>query len=458
MRFSTEHQRNIAFDILRIKREGISLTECFKKDEPVIIYGLDFIGKEVYYELKDWVNVICFIDKSHDMEWFDDIPVFSVDNTKLKYMLMRYKKVKALIVILSYWREISQGISERFENVNAISLYSLFATIKLEKTKLFEHKQQLAVSIVNDIISNKTVDIRRIVLLGTSYTALLSFLLFSDCHNSLYIAERFLPSEVVDKMTEYNIPCLYEEEAGEFYDICYLIGEYARENNIPIYGQDHMFISRPFLKNSIIVIEDGAANYNLKDTLLSQTMLDDRQIYFPFGFDKSVCKVILTGLMDMPKELQNKAECIEPSDLWKNKNENQKRMIASIFSFPYDELINLVRDGKDILFLTEPYAHMSRDDSISIEQQVQMYSEILTNYDQDRIIIKPHPSDKIDYKKLMPQYRTINKQFPIQMIEWAGIQVKKIVMLAGSSCMSVFSGDYEIDIHKEILDKYGIWH
>lgn len=47
-------------------------------------------------------------------------------------------------------------------------------------------------------------------------------------------------------MTENDIPCLYEEDAGEFYDICYIIAEYAREKGIPVYGHDHMLLSRSF--------------------------------------------------------------------------------------------------------------------------------------------------------------------------------------------------------------------
>lgn len=456
MGFNTEHQKNIAFDLLRFKRNGVSLTECFEKDESIIIYGLDFIGKEVYYELKDWTNVICFIDRSHDMQQFEGIQVFSIDNDKLKHLVAQYESVKILVVILSDWNVIYQDIISRFRNAEPISMYFLSASLKLKNKKFFQYKQQLAINIVKQIIENKSVQIKQIVLVGTSYTELLSFLLLPDWQDSLYIAERFLPSSVVDIMTENNIPCLYEEESGEFYDICYLIAEYAKQKGIPVYGHDHMNLSRAFWKNSITVIEDGTANYYFNRSLSFQGLCDDRQQYLPFGFDRHVHKVFLTGLMDIPKELEGKAEYIEPFKLWNMKDKAERSMIADIFSFPYDEILNLVQDGKDILFLTEPYTNLKGHKSISAEQQIEMYREILSNYSSHRIMIKPHPSDNVDYENLMPEYTLLSKQFPIQIIEWTGIKLKKIIMMCGTSCINSFSNNYEIEVHKDILDKYGL--
>ena len=153
MRFRTEHQRNIAFDLLRLKREGISITQYFQKEEAVVIYGLDFLGKEMYLELKGKVNIICFIDRSHDMEYFDDIPVFSIDNTRLNTLFMQYEKVKVLVMILSDWDSIKEEIMTRFKNTVPISPYLVTSSLK-----------------TNKMINNEPVQIDKIVLVGTSYT------------------------------------------------------------------------------------------------------------------------------------------------------------------------------------------------------------------------------------------------------------------------------------------------
>ncbi len=458
MRFNTEHQRNIAFDLLRLKRKGVSIIEYFQKDEPVVIYGLDFLGKEMYFELKEWVNVVCFIDRSHDMEHFDNIPIFSIDNTKLKTLFTQYEKVKVLVLILSDWKNIFKGISEKFENAVTVSPYLLTASLKIERTDFFRYKQQLAMGIVKKIINNEPVNISKIVLIGTSYTELLSFLVLPDWRNCLFLAERFFPAGVVEKMTENDIPCLYEEDAGEFYDICYIIAKYAREKGIPVYGHDHMLLSRSFFENSITVIEDGDANYDFKHAVTYHNILDNGNTYYPFGFDEHVNKIFLTGLMEVPKELGEKAECIEPAALWQLKPEEEKGIISNIFSFPYYEILDLIQNGKDILFLTEAYAYVNGDNVISVEKQVQLYREILSNYDIKKVFIKPHPSDNADYACLMPEYRTISKQFPIQMLKWTGIKLKKIILMWGTTCMHIFSNDYDIDVYKDILYKYGILH
>ncbi|NBJ92530.1 hypothetical protein [Parablautia muri] len=458
MRFSTEHQRNIAFDLLRLKRKGISITKYFQKGEPVVIYGLDFLGKEMYFELKEWVNIICFIDRSHDMEFFDGIPIFSIDNTALKTFFMKYEEVNVLVMVLSDWPNISSGILKRFENAVPISPYLITASLKVVKTDYFAHKQQSTIEIVKKMVNNEVVNISNIVLVGTSYTALLSTLVLPDWKNSLFLAERFFPSKVVEQMTANNILCLYEEEAGEFYDICYMIAAYARQKDIPIYGHDHMLLSRSFFENTITVIEDGDANYDFKHAVTYHNILDNGNTYYPFGFDKNVSKVFLTGLMDVPKELETKAERIVPSALWKLKSEAEKRMISNIFSFPYCEILNLVQNGKNIIFLTEAYAYVNGDNVISVEKQIELYKEILSNYDSDRIFIKPHPSDNADYATLMPEYKVISKQFPMQMLKWTGIEFKKIILLWGTTCMHVFANDFNVDVHKDILYRYGILH
>ena len=456
MRFRTEHQRNIAFDLLRLKREGISITRYFQKEEAVVIYGLDFLGKEMYFELKDQVNIICFIDRSHDMEFFDDIPIFSLDNSRLKSLFTQYEKVKVLVMILSDWESIKAGVTKRFENAVPLSPYLITASLKIGKMDFFEHKQPLAMSIVKRMVNNESVDIHKIVLVGTSYTELLSFLILPDWQNALFLAERFFPSRVVEKMTKYNIPCLYEEEAGEFYDICYVIAQYARERGIPVYGHDHMLLSRGFFENPITVIEDGDANYDFKHAITYHNILDSGETYYPFGFDGHVNRVLLTGLMDVPKELEKKAECIEPKVLWKMKSQEEKKIISDIFFFPYEEIQDLIQDGKDVLFLTEAYAYVNGDNVISLEKQIQLYKEILSDYDPDRILIKPHPSDHADYEKLMPGYKIIPKQFPMQMLKWTDIGLKKVILLWGTTCMHVFSKDYDVDIYKDVLYKYGI--
>ena len=82
--------------------------------------------------------------------------------------------------------------------------------------------------------------------------------------------------------------------------------------------------------------------------------------------------------------------------------------------------------------------------------------EVLSLYDSKKVMIKPHPSDEVDYEKYFPECSVIGKAFPVQMIRWAGIELDKIIMLGEHTCMYALRDAYEIDMHKEIVEQYGI--
>ncbi|MBQ7944112.1 MAG: hypothetical protein IJ326_08655 [Lachnospiraceae bacterium] len=456
MKHRAEHQRNIAFDLIRIRNMGGDIADYFVENEPIIIYGLDFLAKEIFSLVREKANVVCFIDRSHDREIFQGIPVYSLDNSQIQDVVNLYSDIKVVITIMHDWKTIEKEVASKLKNAVPVSIYNITSWIKLNRMEIFKGKQRLARDIIGEIVEDRETDINKIVLVGTAYTDLLSMLMLSEWENTLYIAERFFPKKVVDKLAEYNIPCFYEEEAGEFYDICYVIAEYAQKRNISIYGHDHMLLSQAFLENSISVIEDGDVNYKAERAKKYIRILDDNYVYYPFGYSDYVKEVILTDMMDIPQEISQKVVKINPAELWTLKTEKEKKELSDIFLFPYSEIINLVNEGKTILFLTEPYTKLKGRKSIAVEKQISLFKEILASYDSEKVIIKPHPSDDVDYEKLMPEYSVIPKQFPIQMLKWTRIKLEKIVMLWGHTCMYTFQDEYEIDVYKDILEKYGI--
>ncbi len=456
MKHRSEHQRNIAFDLLRMWDAGVDIADYFEEDEPIAIYGLDFLGKQIFDDIKEKVNVVCFIDRAHDMETFRGIPVYSLDNSKLQDAMNIYNSVKVVVMIMHDWTSIKSDILRTYENAVPVSFYHISSWIKLHRMNTFTNKQSLAKNILEKILNDEETPVDKIVLVGTGYTQLLSMLILPGWENTLYIAERFFPQMVVEKLTQYNIPCIYEEEAGEFYDFCYLIAEYARKRQIPIYGHDHMLLSQAFLENSVHVIEDGDVNYIAKRAKKYVRILDGNQIYYPFGYSELVKEVMLTNLMEIPQEISHKAVFVNPSDLWKGKTEEERQMLSDIFSFPYEEIESLVCAGKSILFLTEPYTRMKGQHSISVEKQISLMKEVLSLYDRKKVMIKPHPSDDVDYERYLPEYSVIGKCFPIQMLKWTGIELEKIVMLGEHTCMYALQDAYEINVHEDIVEQYGI--
>ncbi len=89
MKYFTVHNANFAFSLMRLKRLGVRLSDYFVGDESVIIYGCSFFGMELYRELKDDLNVVCFIDRDYDECEFEGIKTFSLFNHKLKEVLKK---------------------------------------------------------------------------------------------------------------------------------------------------------------------------------------------------------------------------------------------------------------------------------------------------------------------------------------------------------------------------------
>ncbi len=446
MRYSVENQRNIAFFLLDSRRNQYSISQFFFSGEPVIIYGYDFIGREIYQEIKIKVNVLCFIDRSHDGEHYDDIGIYSLDNPQMKLITRKYDKIKLINSIISDSDRVKHDVLNKIQNVKYCSLYDIFAECKIKYNVNFQAQQSMRIiQSLNRVVSNKKPDFDNIVLVGTTYTLLLTFLYLDNWKDTIFIMEKYVASFIEKNMQRKGIRCLRENYSGEYYDLCYMLAKYSKIWGVSILGHDHMNLSRAFLSCGIIVIEDGLANYDFEYSKEYRIILDNGRIYRPFGYDEIVNRVVLTGQFNLPIEIENKIELISPLSLWKKKNIEDKKEIMEIIGFPYDDLIDNVRKGRNIVFLTE--ASMIADgNKLTIEQHVDLYKKILSNYPSDNIMIKPHPSDYINYEEYFPDYFVLERRFPVEMIEWCDIRVKKFIISDECSCRDIFKENFEVDV------------
>lgn len=447
IRYSVEHQRNIAYGLLDLKRSGINLSACFREQEPVIIYGFDFLGKEICQEIRDRVNVLCFIDRAYDNEVYEGIPVFSLHNEELINRTSFYDEIKFLVMIVSDTEKIISDVTERLKNITYVSLYNLFFECKLKSEAFIREQNSETLEVLHKILDNTESNIANIILTGTSYTALLGMLYLDDWKNSLFIMERFVPEAVVQKMQEMGLWCLYERQSVQYYDLCYVISMYARKRHIPVWGHDHMKLSRAFLMNGIRVLEDGLGNYQYRYAKRHMIVLDDGRRYMPMGYDELVQKVVLTGQFPLPEELAEKAELVSPILLWEKKDASEKGKIAGIMGFPYEEILREIKAGRNIIFMTEP--HVSGGEMrMEEDQQIKMYRQILSGYPQSQIMIKPHPGDHINYAEKLPEYYILDGHFPIQLIAWFGIRIEKYIVMNESSCLNLLKKENQVDVYE----------
>ena len=129
--------------------------------------------------------------------------------------------------------------------------------------------------------------------------------------------------------------------------------------------------------------------------------------------------------------------------------EQREKMLA-VFLPDFEEITNQLQGCEDcILFLTEAFPNVD-----SVREEVA--KEIVRDYCQGyQVVIKPHPRDDIDYKKLFADCVVIKGKFPIEVLNFIdGIHFKKAVSIITSVMGSIEFVDEKINIGPHIWDKY----
>ncbi len=90
---------------MKLMEDGISIREYFKiyNENKIAIYGLGDIAKHLYSELEGCIDILYFIDKNSNDEYYKGIPIVHPDNDLLDVEavvitpLIEYRKIKELL-------------------------------------------------------------------------------------------------------------------------------------------------------------------------------------------------------------------------------------------------------------------------------------------------------------------------------------------------------------------------
>lgn len=222
--------------------------------------------------------------------------------------------------------------------------------------------------------------------------------------------------------------------------------------NLTIYGCDHIIGVKFFLKrNKFILLEDGTQNYD-KNTY--KRSLKNKLFSIPvFGIYKNVKKIYLTGLAPIPKEIKDKVEIINLKELWNKKSKVEKEEILKIFGFN-NKIINNLK-GKNKILYTQP---LSEDGVISEEEKIELYRQIIKNYDKEELIIKKHPREKTDYKAIFAEIEVLDQSFPAELFDLLDIKFKKAITIFSTAALSnkeIEVDFYGTEIHPKLMERFG---
>lgn len=302
-------------------------------------------------------------------------------------------------------------------------------------------------------------DKKNIIMVGTNYSFLISLLLL-DKEKSFYIFCNKIDKKIYSKLNtknKYYSKVYLESKTLKGIVLYYynyvktqILLRKLRENKF--YINDYL-IETCFLKEAYL-LEDGTSNYlqetKLKKNLISFLRLDFRKKIF--GYSSKIKKIFLTGLAPIPNEIDDKVEIINLYKLWRKKTKLEQKEILDLFGLS-SNILEIFSKRKIILF-TQP---LSEDNVITEKEKIEIYSKIIKNYPKEEIIIKTHPREITDYKKLFPDLEVMNLQVPYELLQILKVEPEIGVTLFSTAALRVSKrvDFYGTEVHPKIFKSFG---
>lgn len=311
----------------------------------------------------------------------------------------------------------------------------------------------------------------------TEYSLLIFLLICKNWNQVVFILEGRIRSEIFQRLRECGVACVFGERTSQFgqkiiskrqilrrgiykflrvlLQLCVIF--FIRRlgiKSIRVYGQDHAPIASLFRSCNFTVIEDGMANYEDKNSIEKKYKMvcgllpDERLPYLPFGWEDSISRVYLTGRAPLPEGIKKKCKIFDMRMLWNEKTEEEKKQLCYIFGFNMDYVRTVVRQGRDIFLLTQNYSPKFCTEI----RQISIYRKLLSEYDLRRVVIKPHPADRIAYEQYFPECIIMRDRFPFEFMYFMEIPIQKIIGINSTSLYGLWDSSI-VESHEDLLDE-----
>lgn len=326
---------------------------------------------------------------------------------------------------------------------------------------------------------------RNICLVTTVYSFFLYLLIKGYDENDIYIFTGWFPKEVSKNIKHIQMPKVAFRDGAKMYPInsikgilqnifgyCKFFYGYLKlrilffiktfNKDIDIYGHAQTPFSFMFYENeNCNIIEDGLINYtpDIRETHkinpVIDTFLHICGIYFlnakeALGSHKNIKTVYLTNEFDHPL-IKDKVRVINIEEMWNRLPDDEKKDILNMFNV---DLENIDFDENTALILTQP---LSEDRLTTFNEELEIYQEFFDEFKDSNIIIKPHPREEKDYKKLYPNVEVIDKNFPIELLTLIGIEPKVVCSFISTALLNFKDSEiyvYKGELKNELLNNF----
>lgn len=300
------------------------------------------------------------------------------------------------------------------------------------------------------VFQNKTFE--NICVIGSPYVLLLYLLYSGDLKNTIFVFQGKYPlKEAADNLRRYGCTCMfisYDENVTNEGHMWNEVIQSIDYKDINIFVQDTMSAFENFSGKPITLIEDGRISY------ISYSDSQKTKGFKVYSYHPDVKQIIYAGLEPIPDALKNKSIVISIEDLWNKKNKVEKKQLLSIFDFDYDDMIQLINTGRNIIVFTRNYSTIGK---CSLQEHLDMYREVISNYNQNQVIIKPHPNDNVNYQAYFPTCCILPTKLPAELLHLCSIPIKTVVSIdASSNVFGSIGGDVKIELYEHLLKKYNV--
>ncbi|MFM4943852.1 glycosyltransferase family 52 [Aeromonas bivalvium] len=292
-----------------------------------------------------------------------------------------------------------------------------------------------------------------VLVVDSSYSLLIYLTIFNEKKdNTLYIVSDGICSEVRNNFKEV---IYLQKGVRGFIDLLIkcvlntkLRGVLLNRSRCRFYGHDHLFFSPPFISR-FTIIEDGLSNYCCSNRKFPVSMLLPNKVP---GDGNNIERVLLSGIKDVPTEISNKVEYFSLKKSWDMLSVTYRDSINSLFSFDETEL-----EFCDALLLTQP---LSEDGFILESEKIEIYQDIINQFGNMKVVIKPHPREKTNYTEIMTGCVVVDGKYPAELICLNSKKINTVITIFSTSiysfseCRKVFIGT---ERYPSLMNKVGTY-
>lgn len=239
-----------------------------------------------------------------------------------------------------------------------------------------------------------------------------------------------------------------------------------------IFAQDHVYFAPLLIRNrQYTLLEDGVNWFSIhmrKDSQTYMRMISYQNSFIgrlqslflgslsthPYGISKQCLRVILSAKDDSPALQGKEVVVLDMLSLWNDSDDEKKEFILHLFGISSDD-IELLCDKSTILF-TQPFFS---DNILTKIEHYEVYKDIISQIQPDKLVIKTHPRDKFPYREFFNDVLVFDKPVPMELLSMIGINFSKAVTICSTV---VYTIPYEVEIvwigsniHPKIFEFFG---